>query len=171
MAFHWPRYFPGCQSPFSSAPFQQPTFDFIDFEWVSDLVDTVQTANLGLNATLIPKLLDLAFSGSYSVARGEIDTRNPLTPTRGTAAQNATATARPFPDFSDSLLRLETALKYRFLKAWTASLVYAFERFTKHDWRTDELSPFSGFTSIFLGNELKNYTAPIIGIKLGYQFE
>jgi hypothetical protein len=66
---------------------------------------------------------------------------------------------------------METNLKYHFLKAWTAGVFYAFERFTKHDWRTDTLNPFNGFTSIWLGNDLKNYTARILGLKLGYQFE
>ena len=147
-------------------------FDFVDFDWVSDNTDTVDTFHAGTTATLIPRALDWSFGASYSYALGRVDTRNPIPPTSGTAAQRANATAKPFPAFEDALLRLDTALKYHFSKVWTASLGYVFESFEKHDWRTDQLNPFiPGVTSIWLGNDQGNYTAHIVGVTVGYRFK
>ena len=109
-------------------------------------------------------------ASSHSV--GRIETRNPTAPVSGTAAQSASATARRFPAFEDTILRLETALTYHFLKNWSAKLGYAFEMFEKTDWRTDTLNPFiPGVSSIWLGNDLKNYTAHIVGATLAYRFK
>jgi MtrB/PioB family decaheme-associated outer membrane protein len=147
------------------------TLDFVDFDWVSDLTDTVQTVYVGLKAALIPKVLDLRIDGSYANALGRIDTHNPTPPTSGSAAQNATATAQPFPAFHDMLVRVEAALIYHFLKNWSAKVGYAFEMFEKTDWRTDTLNPFMGVSSIWLANDLKNYTAHMIGGTLAYRFK
>ncbi len=146
--------------------------DFPDFDWVSKNKDFINTFRLGVNTTLIPNVLTLVTTASYEAALGKIDTSNPVPPTSGTPAQNLTATAKPFPNFWDSLIRLDTALKYRFWKGWSATLAYAFEKFQKGDFRTDGLTPFvPGVSSIFLGNDLKDYTAHIIAVKLGYQFQ
>jgi hypothetical protein len=76
------------------------------------------------------------------------------------------------PAFDDNLLRVESSLQYHFAKAWTASLIYVFESFSKHDWRTDSLNPFiPGVASIWLGNDRKNFAAHIIGATLRYKFE
>ena len=132
----------------------------------------VDTFHAGTTATLIPRVLDWSLGASYSYALGRVDTRNPIPPTSGTAAQRANATARPFPAFEDALLRLDTALKYHFSKVWTARLGYVFESFEKHDWRTDHLNPFVPVvTAIWLGNDQKNYTAHIVGVTLGYRFK
>jgi len=148
------------------------TFDFPDFDWISNNVDTVHTIHAGMNATLIPNRLDWTVSGNYSTALGRIETRNPVAPTSGTAAQQLTAQAKPMPAFEDTLFRLETALRYRFWKNWTASFRYAFESFEKTDWRTDTLNPFMpGVTSIWLGNDQKNYTAHIVAFTVGYRFK
>ncbi|MBI3456716.1 MAG: MtrB/PioB family decaheme-associated outer membrane protein [Candidatus Rokubacteria bacterium] len=148
------------------------TFDFADFDWISDNVDTIHTVHAGAKAALVPRTLDWVFDLSYSRATGEVNTRNPVTPTSGTAAQRANATARPFPDLKDSLIRLETSFRYHFWKAWTASLGYIYEKFDKDDFRTDGLNPFvPGVTSIFLGNDLKGYAAHIVVMTLGYRFQ
>lgn len=148
------------------------TFDFVDYDWLSDLQDTVHTIYAGARAALIPKVLDLTINGNYSNALGRIETRNPTGPGSGTAAQRATATARPFPAFEDTLLRLETALTYHFLKNWSTKLGYAFEMFEATDWRTDTLNPFMpGVSSIWLGNDLRNYTAHLVGLTFSYRFK
>ena len=148
------------------------TFDFVDFDWISDLQDTVHTVYAGVKAALIPKVLDLTINGNYSNALGRIETRNPTAPVSGTAAQNASAKAQRFPAFEDTILRLETALTYHFLKNWSAKVGYAFEMFEKSDWRTDTLNPFiPGVSSIWLGNDLRNYTAHILGATLAYRFK
>jgi uncharacterized repeat protein (TIGR02543 family) len=51
------------------------------------------------------------------------------------------------------------------------SVGYIFEKWTQDDFRTDGLNPFvPGQTSIWLGNELKDYTAHILAFTLGYRF-
>ena len=77
------------------------------------------------------------------------------------------------PAFEDNLFRLDTGLRYHFSKAWTLGFAYAFESFTKHDWRTDTLNPFlpGVVSSIWLGNDVKNYTAHIVALTLGYRFK
>jgi hypothetical protein len=76
------------------------------------------------------------------------------------------------PAFDDNLWRVDTSLEYHFSKAWTVSLNYIFESFSKHDWRTDTLNPFVPVAgnSIWLGNDQKNYTAHILGATLRYTF-
>ena len=145
--------------------------DFPDFEWETDHSDQVDTIHLGVKATLVPKTLDWSFGASYSYALGRTDTNNPVTPASGTAAQNANAQAKPWPAIEDSLLRLETSLKYYFWKNWSATLGYAFEAFEKSDWRTDQINPFvPGTRAIFLGNDYRDYSAHILGMTVGYRF-
>jgi MtrB/PioB family decaheme-associated outer membrane protein len=146
------------------------TLDFPDFDWISNLSDTVQTAYVGVKAALIPKVLDLRINGAFSNALGRIETNNPTTPVSGTAAQNATATAKPFPAFQDTLIRVEASVIYYFLKNWSARLGYAFEKWDKTDFRTDTLNPYMGVSSIWLANDLRNYTAQMMSLTLAYQF-
>jgi len=148
------------------------TIDPPDFDWLSDNVDTIHTLYAGLRATLIPRVLDWVLNVAYSHAKGEINTSNPVTPTSGTAAQRANATAKVMPNFKDSLFRIDTAVRYAFLKNWVAKLGYIYERWTGDDFRTDTLNPFMpGTTSIFLGNDLKDYAAHIFVVSLGYRFQ
>jgi hypothetical protein len=73
------------------------TFDFPDFDWVSDNVDIFHTIYATARATLIPDVLEWLFEASYSRGNTEIKTRTPA-PSSGTAAQRTTATAKPFAD-------------------------------------------------------------------------
>jgi MtrB/PioB family decaheme-associated outer membrane protein len=148
------------------------TVDVPDFDWISDMPDTVQTVYAGVKAALIPKTLDLRIDLNYSTSLGRIDTRNPLPPTGGTAAQNTSATAQRFPAFEDSLVHLEAALIYHFLKNWSAKVGYMFEMFENNDWRTNQLNPFiPGVSSIWLGNNLRDYTAHMMGVSVAYRFK
>ena len=147
------------------------TLDFVDYDWVSDNVDTIHTLYVGVRATLIPNRLEWILNIAYEDAVGEINTRNPIPPTSGSPSQQANATAKPFPSFKDSLFHLDTAFRYRFLKAWTFTLGYMFEVFDQADFRTDGLNPFvPGLTSIYLGNDLRDYTAHIVSMVIGYRF-
>lgn len=141
--------------------------------WISDIQDTTDTAFLGVSFALIPKVLDWNFAGDYSFATGDILTRNPLGPVAQASAQ-----ANRLPATDAEIFRLGTALRYHFWKVWTVSVGYTFESFAKNDWRTDQLQPLSfGPTGalltngVFLGNDLKNYTAHIVGATLGYRFK
>src|SRR5262249_29595071 len=62
------------------------TVDFHDFDWVSELGDTVQSAYLGVKAALIPKVLDLRIDSAFSNALGRTETSNPTTPFSGSAS-------------------------------------------------------------------------------------
>ena len=147
------------------------TLDFPDFDWVSKNNDTFHTIYATVRATLIPEILDWLFEASYSFGNTEIKTSNPVTPRSGTAAQQFSATAKPIPDIENTLLRLGTSVRYRFAKAWSVSLGYFFEKFDEKNWHTDGLLPFQTQTSsIYLGNDLKDYTAHIITMAVGYRF-
>ena len=135
-------------------------------DWISDNADTIDTAHVGLKAKL-SEALDWTLGASYSTATGTVKTRNP-TPL---ANLPATGTARRFPAFLDSFLRLDTALRYHFRDNWTASLGYVYETFGQHDWRTDTIDPFAPVvgSSIFLGDRTHGYDAHIVAITLGYR--
>lgn len=147
--------------------------DFPDWDWVSVHTDTIDTVRVGVNLAVIPRTLEWTAEAAWAHAVGEIDTFNPSPPQPHPPAfpSSANAVARDQPDFKDTLIRLDTALRYRFWKVWTASVGYTFESFRKDDWRTDRLNPFTpGSSSIWLGNDLRDYTAHIVGVKLGYRF-
>jgi len=150
------------------------TLDATDYNWLSNNIDTVDTFRVGAKLALIPGRLDWNLGMNYSTATGQILTRNPNgPPTSGTPAQDSTATAKRMPAFEDTLIRVDTALRYHISKAWTLGLAYAYEQFTKHDWRTDTLNPFMpGVTSsIWLGVDTKDYAAHIIALTAAYRFE
>lgn len=147
------------------------TEDFPDFDWISTTTDRINSFYVGLRGAVIPRVLDVAFGARYEYALSTVANRNPSPPTSGTAAQQASATALHFPATEDSMFRLDTAIRYHFQKHWTASLGYAFEVFHKTNWQTDQLNPFlPGVSSIWQGNDLKDYTAHIVGLTLGYKF-
>ena len=147
------------------------TFDYTDYDWITDITDTVQTVHLTLRTGLVPKVLDLILTGNFSYAFGRYDNFNPVTPTSGTPAQDATASTKKWPAFEDTILRLSAALRYHFAKSWTATLRYAFESWEQRDWRTDGLDPFMpGTNAIWLGSDSENYTAHIVGLSFGYRF-
>ena len=150
------------------------TLDFADFDWITVNTDTVDTMRVGADV-LLTDALTWRSAASYSYAVGRVQTRNPFgAPFSGSASQNTTAAAKPMPAFEDSLFRLDTALRYRFAKSWTATFAYAWEMFGKHDWRTDTLNPFSptsGNGSIWLGSDDKAYSAHIIALTIGYLFK
>jgi len=146
--------------------------DFSNFDWLSDINDIYNTVYGSAKVSIIPKVLEAAFNASYAAATGTVKTRNPVAPTSGTPAQNASAMAQRFPAYDDQLLRLEATLSYYFLKHWTARVGYVFEQWHKHNWQTDTLNPFiRGVTSIWPGNDLRNYTANTIGMTVGYNFK
>ena len=159
------------------------TSDFPDFEWVSNNSDEVHTAYASLRGAIIPSVVDWSLGANYSYALGRVNTNNPVDPAQhppgATAAAVQTARAKPWPAFEDQLFRLEALLRYHFARAWTVTLGYAWESFEKHDWRTDSLNPFVpnpstagtvGQTSIWQGNDIKSYTAHIVGASLTYRF-
>jgi MtrB/PioB family decaheme-associated outer membrane protein len=150
------------------------TLDFPDYNWLSNNIDTVDTFYIGAKMSPLPGRLDWNVGMNYSLATGETLTRNPNgAPSSGTGSQNDTATAKRMPAFEDSLIRIDTSLRYYLSKSWTLGLAYAFEKFSKHDWRTDTLNPFlpGATSSIWLGADSRDYTAHILAMTLGYRFK
>lgn len=154
------------------SPSQQPFPPNPSYLWLSDNADTIDTYRLNLNAVLVPKTLDLGFGFSYAEAVGSIRTRNVNPPPKGGAGNvDRSATAQRLPTFEDELLRIDLGLTYYFWKGWSAKLSYALESWHKKDFRTDTLNPFTNnITSVFLGEDYKNYTANIVAVTLGYRF-
>jgi MtrB/PioB family decaheme-associated outer membrane protein len=147
------------------------TFDFKDYDWLSNILDTFDTVYAGVKVVLIPRVLDWSSGVNFATSLGRVNGNNPVPPASGTAAQDAAATATDFPSTEDMLVRVDASLNYHFWKQWTASLGYAYEQFKINDWRTNHLMPFTpGVTSIWLGNDTRDYTAHIIGLRLGYRF-
>jgi MtrB/PioB family decaheme-associated outer membrane protein len=161
-----------CSPPTVGCPAPNTVSDFSDWDWVTKNADTVNTVHLGASVGLIPRVLDWKIEGSWAYARGRVDTANPAPPQPHPGfPSTANATARTQPPFEDQLVRIDTALRYRFLKAWTASLSYAWEAYQKNDFRTETLNPFiPGQTSVWLGNDLMNYSAHILALTLRYEF-
>ena len=151
------------------------TQQIVNSDWLSNMLDQTDSFHLSAKLSVIPKLLDWTANAYYAISNGTIETRNPSAQVGGPAL-TAARRAQRFPDFTDDSLRIDAALRYHFTKSWTASLVYAFEKFSKSDWRTNSLQPFDDGTigntgSIYLGSDAKNYTSHIVGATLKYKFE
>jgi len=147
--------------------------DFEDWNWISNGLDRVHTIHVGANVAIIPRKLDWTVQGNYAYALGEVDNRNETEPLPHPGfASPASARARRQPAFEDTLIRLDTAVRYWLTPRWAVSVGYAFESFQKNDWRTDRLNPFvPGVNSVFLGNDLRNYAAHIVGATVRYTFK
>jgi len=151
------------------------TAALVNTDFISNMLDQTDSFHLSAKLGLIPKLLDWTANAYYATTIGTVETRNPNAQAPGPAFPDAQRAQR-FPAFVDDIVRVDAALLYHFTKSWTASLFYAFERFTKSDWRTNSLQPFDdalqGTTgSIYLGSDAKNYASHIVGVTLKYKFE
>lgn len=157
------------------------TFDFQDFDWVSKNIDIVDTFGVGLDATLLPKRLDLRLGYSLSIAEESIDTFNPITPTSGTPAQDTAATAGQFPSRLNWFHQLTASLWYHLTKHLSTKLGYRYERYLRQDFAIENIQPYMGQPDIpgdptratrdvFLGADVPNYEAHIIEMALRYKF-
>jgi MtrB/PioB family decaheme-associated outer membrane protein len=143
-----------------------PTLD-----WISNTTDTIDTFHAAVKTSLIPRKLDLIFSGSYSYALGQVEQYSPNATGSTVYTANPNAQTMPFPSFEDSFARVDLSLEWHVTKAWTARFFYAFERFTQSNWQTDQLRPsLENVGAIFLGADAKNYAAHILGATLRYTF-
>lgn len=154
-------------------------FDFEDFDWVSKNVDVVDTFGVGLDATLLPKRLDLRVGYSLSVAEEDVDTFNPVTPTSGTPAQDEAATAGRFPSRLSWLHQLSASIRCHLTKHLSTKLGYRFERYLRRDFAIENIQPFMGdlplnstraALDVFLGADVPNYEAHIVEMTFRYRF-
>jgi MtrB/PioB family decaheme-associated outer membrane protein len=143
-------------------------------DWLSDITDSINTVHFSTLARLVPGTLDLKLTANYSYALGTVSSRNPNATNSAVFTSPAnfpTDKAQRFPAYTDGLLAIGGSLRYHFWKNWTASLNYAYEQWRKTNWQTDTLNPFEpGVSSIWLGNNAKNYEAQILSFNLGYRF-
>jgi MtrB/PioB family decaheme-associated outer membrane protein len=151
------------------------TAALVNTDFVSNMADRTDSFYLNGKVGLIRNVLDWTFSAYYAISDGTVVTRNPNALVGGPPLA-AGSLAQRFPDFVDDIVRVDTSLRYYFAKSWTARFFYAFEKFSKTDWRTDTLQPFNesliGTTgSIYLGTDAKDYTSHIVGVTLSYKFE
>ncbi|HXJ82155.1 MAG TPA: MtrB/PioB family outer membrane beta-barrel protein [Candidatus Methylomirabilis sp.] len=143
-------------------------------DWISNITDTIQTVNFSALAKLIPGVLDLKLNANYSYALGTVFSRNPNATNSvffNSPPQFPDDKAQRFPAYTDALLILGGSLRYYFAKNWVASFNYAYEQWRQTNWQTDTLNPFEpNVSSIWLGNNPKNFNAQIVSFNLGYQF-
>ena len=118
--------------------------------------------------------MDWGLSGSYAYALGRIDTRNPTPrwaapmPTTHRHGQALPGVRRPAGPARDGG---RVPLAVRVAQGLDREARLRVRTWQKHDFRTDQLNPFiPGVSSIFLGNDLRNYTSHIIAATLGYRF-
>jgi hypothetical protein len=148
----------------------------INSDWTTNMADLTDTFYVSGKAALIPKVLDWTLSANYSTSSGTRETRMSSATLPGAVLAVPGLLPKRMPAYDDEMVMLTTALRYHFLKSWTASLSYTFEQFRKSDWRTDGLTPFipqlAGTTgSIWLGNDARDYAAHILGVTLAYAFK
>ncbi len=168
--YMWEQRFERMRSRYSAFGADVPAFD-----WLSDITDTIQTVHFSMLAKLIPGTLDLKLDANYSYALGTVFTRNPNATNSivfNDPANFPEAKAQRFPAYTDALLLIGGSLRYHFWNNWTASINYAYEQWRKTNWQTDTLNPFEpNVSSIWLGNNAKNYNAQILSFTLGYRFK
>lgn len=141
-------------------------------DWISNSTDTIDTFHAAIKANLVPHKLDLILSGAYSYALGRVEQYNPNATGSAVFAANPNAQAMRFPSFEDAFTRVDASLEWHLMKSLTARFFYAFERFTQSNWQTDQLTPsLQNVGAIFLGADVKNYNAHILGATLRYRFD
>ncbi|WP_337287038.1 MtrB/PioB family decaheme-associated outer membrane protein [Candidatus Methylomirabilis sp.] len=166
----------GCAFTNPTAAVSNVVCDFSDFNWRSLNRDKVDTYGVGTDVALIPKRLNFRLTYTFSDADTIINSFNPVTPTSGTGAQQASAKAVRYPVANTNLHTLIAALRYNVTTNWSLKGEYRFERFKEKDWSTDTIGQ-SGLTNLpattdtFLGAQfLQNYEAHIAAFTLRYQF-
>jgi MtrB/PioB family decaheme-associated outer membrane protein len=137
------------------------------WDWIGDTDDVVITAGLGLNATLIPRRLEVGLNWDRIETTSQMTTHNPTTPTGGTDAQRASAVATDFPEIRYDFTPASAWLHYRLSDRWSARVGYTEERFRYTDFRSDGLRPVTG-ADIFMGNDLEGYNARMVSVRIRY---
>lgn len=144
----------------------------LTYDYVGNNTDVVTTTSVNLAATIIPGRLETGGSYELSHARYAMATANPTTPTGGTAAQNASATAVDLPQVSQSMQPIDTYLRYQFRPDWAVTVRYHGELYTQNDYKTLGLAPARATSAnglyVFLANNFQNYDARYFTISFTY---
>jgi hypothetical protein len=155
-----------------------PRIDNPTYDWVGRNEDFIDTFRIGMDMPLISEKLDLHLVWNYSQAIGEMRAFNPTTPTGGFPFWIEDAQAMDFPDIKDSLHPLEASLRYRFSQGYFVKLGYVLEQFHISDFRTDNVQPYLGDAdpvlaqrAVYLGAQVRPYTARTLAVTIGYRFQ
>jgi MtrB/PioB family decaheme-associated outer membrane protein len=144
------------------------TLNNATFTWVATNIDSSTTAYVTFSATLIPNRLELGGMWQISKSTFQMQAFNPVTPTGGTAAQNAAATAMTFPAATQELQPLTLNVRYRLSADWSLTARYQTEHFTNYNFQTTGLAPGTG-NYVFEGNNLLPYDAKYFTILVAYR--
>jgi hypothetical protein len=145
------------------ATLANPTWD-----WLAINTDASNVASANFRAVLIPDRLEAGGLWEFSKSHFLMAANNPTTPSGGTAAQNASATAVDFPEATQKLQPLSLYVRYLVLREWAMTLQYQSDYYNAYDFRTTGLQPATG-NHVFLGNDLRNYGARYLTISLSYR--
>lgn len=140
------------------------------YNWVANNRDEVRTISAGFRAVMIPDVFELGGRVDASNAKFLMATRNPLTPSGGTATQNFAATASDLPLVKQRYHPISVFASYVLRPEWAMNVRYRFETWAQNDFRTEGLRPSEG-GAIFLGNNLDNYSAKYFTISISYRPE
>lgn len=145
-----------------------PTYD-----WVGNNTDVETATTANLMATLIPDRLEAG--GSYELSRAHyvMATSNPIMPTGGTVAQNASATAVDLPRVSQTLQPIGAYVRYLFGPEWAFTVRYNAELYRQTDYKTRGLKPARQVSAtglfVFFANDFQNYDARYFTFTFSYR--
>jgi MtrB/PioB family decaheme-associated outer membrane protein len=142
--------------------------DNLTYDWVGNNTDRITTVGADVTAILVPDRLEAGASYTQSRSRFQLATANPQTPTGGTAAQNANATAVNFPVVSQKMEPLGVFARYRFSELWAVTVRFQGEVYDHNDFRTFDLLPQKG-NHVFLANDYLPYNARYFTFTFSYR--
>ena len=112
------------------------TYDNPTYAWMNTNKDRNTTMFAALNATVIPKRLDLVATWSLIDSHWEMFNDNVTTPTGGTTTQNFNATAQDWPEVSQRLEPLTVGLRFSYHPDWAMTFGVHSESYRQTDFRT-----------------------------------
>jgi hypothetical protein len=142
-----------------------PSLPPVDADWFSRSEDKVNTIGAEVKVKLVPSILDLDLSYSFSDVDGNLDFFTPA------------ASVVEFTNVDDARLHLLGAkLNYRAWKNWLLTLGYLWEKLDYGDFNTE------GFTNVpldaggnyngayLMGTLPASYSTHVVYMRVGYRF-
>jgi MtrB/PioB family decaheme-associated outer membrane protein len=129
--------------------------------WTTRTTEWAHNAGFESFAELLPGKLDLEVR--YDFQQGKVRTHS--------GGNNSLA--ENFPTTKNNLMLLATTLSYHWSEQLTLKAGYRLERYQQRDFQFDGIEPYSPAidpSSIFLGNEVRDYRAHIYAISAVFEF-
>jgi len=142
-------------------------------DWESDMRDSVDTGEVGVEGTFFQKRVRLESYYVLSVAKGL--TRSRALGTPGVPGFLVT-TAQDYPNTSNRLHSFVSSFRLKLKENFCPRVEYRFEKYGRTDFQTQVMAPYMGnldsglATSIFLGSDNRPYRVHAVTFSLGYQF-